>query len=195
VFSARWAAMLGFETSELAPHVETWRDLIHPDDLPRVRETLARHLAGQSENCEVEHRLRTKSGAYKWVLTRGKVGTRTPDGRPLRITGTQQDIDLEKRAAEERERLIRELQEALDKVRTLSGLLPICGSCKKIRDDEGYWQRIEAYISEHTGAQFSHGLCPPCAAELHAELRERYGDAERRKRERPPRDDDQGGEG
>lgn len=190
LFNARWAAMLGFETSELAPHVETWRGLIHPDDLPRVLETLARHLAGESENCEVEHRLRTKTGAYKWVLTRGKVGTRTPDGRAVRITGTQQDIDVEKRAAEERERLIRELQEALDKVRTLSGLLPICGSCKKIRDDEGYWQRIEAYISEHTGAQFSHGLCPACAVDLHAELRERYGEAERRKRERPPGDED-----
>ena len=63
----------------------------------------------------------------------------------------------------EREQLIRELQNALTQVKTLSGLLPICSGCKKIRDDQGYWNRIETYISEHSGAQFSHGICPDCA--------------------------------
>jgi hypothetical protein len=63
----------------------------------------------------------------------------------------------------EREQLIRELQGALAQVKTLSGLLPICSGCKKIRDDQGYWNRIETYISEHSEAQFSHGICPDCA--------------------------------
>jgi PAS domain S-box-containing protein len=183
VYNARWAEMLGFEAGDLEPHVETWRRLVHPEDERRVTFALAAHVNGATDNYEVEHRLRTKSGAWKWVLTRGKVVARHADGRPLRITGTHQDIDVEKRASEERERLIAELQEALDRVRTLSGLLPICGSCKKIRDDAGYWQRIEAYISDHTGAQFSHGLCPQCADELHAELRDRYGEAKRRRRD------------
>jgi hypothetical protein len=55
-----------------------------------------------------------------------------------------------------------ELQEALDRVKRLSGLLPICASCKKIRDDEGYWQQVDVYIKEHSEADFSHGICPDC---------------------------------
>ena len=55
-----------------------------------------------------------------------------------------------------------ELQEALDKVNLLSGLLPICSHCKKIRDDEGYWQQVEVYIRDHSEAEFSHGICPDC---------------------------------
>ena len=63
----------------------------------------------------------------------------------------------------EREDLIRQLQEALAQVKTLSGLLPICAWCKNVRDDQGYWMRVEEYIQEHSDAKFSHGLCPECA--------------------------------
>ena len=69
--------------------------------------------------------------------------------------------------AEEREKLIEELHAALAKVKVLSGFLPICSSCKKIRDDKGYWQQIECYISEHSEAEFSHGICPDCAKRLY----------------------------
>jgi hypothetical protein len=65
--------------------------------------------------------------------------------------------------------LIGELTEALAKIKTLSGLLPICSSCKKIRDDGGYWQKIEFYISEHTQAEFTHGICPDCLTRLYPE--------------------------
>jgi hypothetical protein len=70
----------------------------------------------------------------------------------------------------EKEKLIAELKEALSNVRILSGLLPICASCKKIRDDNGYWNQIEAYIKEHSDADFSHGICPDCAQKLYPEL-------------------------
>ena len=62
----------------------------------------------------------------------------------------------------EREALIKELQEALAKIKTLSGLIPICAWCKKIRDDKGYWQAVEEYIQEHSKAEFTHGMCPEC---------------------------------
>lgn len=65
-----------------------------------------------------------------------------------------------------------ELQETLREIRTLTGLLPICAKCKKIRDDDGYWQQLEGYISEHTSATFSHGICPHCAEELYPEVME-----------------------
>ncbi len=74
------------------------------------------------------------------------------------------------KAAKEREKLITQLEEALLQVRKLSGLLPICASCKKIRDEEGGWQHIEDYISTHSEADFSHSICPQCARRLYPEL-------------------------
>ncbi len=70
----------------------------------------------------------------------------------------------------EKELLIQELRESLAEIRTLSGLIPICASCKKIRDDKGYWNQIELYISDRSDAQFSHGICPECARKLHPEI-------------------------
>lgn len=79
--------------------------------------------------------------------------------------------ELERRLAiqRENEKLIGELRNALDRVKTLSGLLPICSNCKKVRKDGGYWQQIETYIRDHSEAQFSHGICPQCAMELYPE--------------------------
>ncbi len=69
----------------------------------------------------------------------------------------------------EKELAIAGLREALDKISTLRGLLPICAACKKIRDDKGYWKHVETYISEHSAADFSHGICPDCAKKLYGE--------------------------
>lgn len=80
------------------------------------------------------------------------------------------DITKRKQAEEEREKLITELQDALGKVKLLSGFLPICASCKKIRNDKGYWEQIEAYIRDHSEAQFSHSVCPDCVKKLYPEL-------------------------
>jgi AmiR/NasT family two-component response regulator len=66
-------------------------------------------------------------------------------------------------------RLNAELQDALDQVRQLQGMLPICANCKKVRDDDGYWHQIESYISAHSEADFSHGICPDCFRELYPE--------------------------
>jgi CheY-like chemotaxis protein len=80
------------------------------------------------------------------------------------------EIGLYKHQAErERIRLIAQLQEALAKVKTLSGLLPICACCKKIRDDKGYWEKVELYITRHSDATFTHGYCPTCYNEMRAE--------------------------
>lgn len=75
-----------------------------------------------------------------------------------------------KQAEEERERLIRQLQEALANIKTLHGLLPICCSCKQIRDDQGYWSQIETYITAHTETEFTHGICPACAKKLYPDF-------------------------
>jgi PAS domain S-box-containing protein len=83
---------------------------------------------------------------------------------------------LEARVAERTTALnetVAELRLALENVQTLSGLLPICGSCKRIRDDDGYWSQVEDYISAHSAAQFSHSLCPECLARLRDEIADR----------------------
>jgi hypothetical protein len=74
------------------------------------------------------------------------------------------------RAEAERERLIAELQGALANVKTLRGLIPICASCKKIRDDQGYWTQLESYLEKHSDAEFSHGLCLDCMRKLYPDL-------------------------
>jgi len=80
------------------------------------------------------------------------------------------EIAERKRTEEEKEKLIHELKDALSKIKILSGLLPICANCKKIRNDEGYWQQIEIYIKDHSEADFTHGICPECAKKLYPEL-------------------------
>lgn len=93
------------------------------------------------------------SGPFGYIL-------KPYDERDIRTTI---EIALYKNEMEqEREKLIVELQNALDNIKTLSGLLPICAGCKKIRDDKGYWAQVEEYVMAHTDAKFSHGLCPDC---------------------------------
>lgn len=94
--------------------------------------------------------------------------------RTAELRKTNETLTLEvaerKRAEQDREKVVAELQQALAQVKRLSGFLPICASCKKIRDDKGYWQQIERYITEHSEALFSHGLCPECAKKLYPEF-------------------------
>jgi len=78
------------------------------------------------------------------------------------------EINQREQIQAEQARLIRELEEAIANVKTLGGLLPICGWCKKIRDDRGYWKQVEAYLQEHTDATFTHGICPECEHKLRA---------------------------
>jgi len=90
-----------------------------------------------------------------------------------RMTGiieSFQDITERKKLEDEKAKLIEQLQSSLEKVKLLSGLIPICASCKKIRDDKGYWNQIESYIRNHSEAEFSHGICPECAHKLYPDL-------------------------
>ncbi len=91
-------------------------------------------------------------------------------GERIGFRGIVRDITERKLAEEEREKLIHEIQDALAQIKKLSGLLPICASCKKIRDDKGYWNQIESYIRDHSEAEFSHGICPDCMKKLYPDF-------------------------
>lgn len=80
----------------------------------------------------------------------------------VRLTFDSQDQEVKE--------LISKLQKSLEEIKTLKGIVPICSNCKKIRDDKGYWEQVEAYVSRHTEARFSHGICPECAKKLYPEF-------------------------
>lgn len=100
VFNERWAEMLGYDLAEIEPHVGDWEKLVHPEDLVDVMKVLQAHLTGLTPIYQTEHRLRTKSGEWKWVLDIGKVIVRDEQGQPIRAAGTHQDISEGKLLAE-----------------------------------------------------------------------------------------------
>jgi GAF domain-containing protein len=94
------------------------------------------------------------------------------DRKPRQLSGGQKSamraLARQVMALLELRRVSSRMADALEKVKTLHGLLPICAWCKRIRDDQGYWSQVEAYIHEHTGADFTHGICPDCFEKQHA---------------------------
>jgi PAS domain S-box-containing protein len=106
------------------------------------------------------------TGQRKWNIST-KVPFRDLQGKVVGLVGIGRDITARKQIEEDRDRLITELQDALADVKLLSGLVPICANCKKIRDDQGYWTQIESYIQDRSDAKFSHSICPDCAAKLY----------------------------
>ncbi len=124
----------------------------------------------------------------QWVFKNGEarnieVRVPTPNGDTYHLTTVKPIFDVQNNVStviciakeiterilieKEREKLIEELQKALEDINTLSGLLPICSKCKKIRDDKGYWNSLEEYIEKHSDASFSHGMCADCSDELY----------------------------
>jgi hypothetical protein len=90
----------------------------------------------------------------------------------LRISNTklEEAVKSLEQAHNEKDSLILELQQTIDEVKTLKGIIPICASCKKIRDDSGYWQQVEEYVKNHSDAEFSHGICPECVKKLYPNI-------------------------
>ena len=92
------------------------------------------------------------------------------------ITRLENEIASRKKTEAENEQLIQELRETIAQVKTLRGMLPICSHCKKIRDDQGYWNRIESYIAEPADVEFSHGICPDCLQKYYPDIYEKMKD-------------------
>ena len=157
-----WERTLGWSRAELMgrPFIE----FVHPDDRERtLSQNFAVRHGGQALG--FENRYLCKDGSFRWFLWNA-----APDSDGRVIYSVARDITERKRADEERERLLDELQTALAEVRTLRAILPICSYCRRVRDDENYWHSVETYISEHTSTRFSHGICPSCyetAAKAH----------------------------
>jgi PAS domain S-box-containing protein len=151
-----------------------FEQLLHPD-YAEVLELAHAHRLEQENNG-----IKTGDLAFELPLVCKGGGTIWADilSTPLRgnqdeivgYIGVARDITERRKLSEERENLVAELQDALAKIKTLSGMLPICATCKKIRDDKGYWNILEAYISKHSDVSFSHGICPECAKKTYEQI-------------------------
>ncbi len=168
--SKNWSTMLGYEPQEINADIEGWSQLIHPDDRFWVEQAVRKHESGQTPLFEVEHRMRTKDGKWKWILNWGKVIERDVNGKPVRAVGTHMDITCRKEIEIEKAVLIHKLENALKEIKILRGIIPICSHCKRIRDDKGIWMLLESYIQERSEAEFSHGMCPECIKEQYPDL-------------------------
>ena len=107
--------------------------------------------------------------SYRWVEVSAVPYFRPGDTTPCEVHTTLDDVPERRRMEAERERLTQQLEDALANLKVLSGFIPICASCKKIRNDSGYWQQLEVYMRDHSDAQFSHGVCPECMVKLYPE--------------------------
>ena len=139
-------------------------DFVPPQEVQRTLEAWRRTRSG--EKIFFETRRYTKDGRVLDIQLRTAM-LKDDRGNHVASVVIHRDITPLKQAEREREKLIQDLQHALSRIKTLSGLLPICASCKRIRDDQGYWNQIETYIQSHSAAEFSHGICPDCVKKLY----------------------------
>ncbi|MBU0638927.1 MAG: PAS domain S-box protein [Planctomycetes bacterium] len=177
----------GYTVEEFVALPELFVSIVHPADRALWEEHENDALNDGAPE-PLEFRIITKLGQTRWVSHACRA-IRDASNQFRGVRGSYRDITERKEAEQERERLISELKTALAKVKTLSGLLPICASCKKIRDDKGYWEQIEDYIRQRSEAEFSHGICPDCVRKLYPDL------ADHVERERKKREDRQEGRG
>jgi len=165
--------VLGYTPEERK--LQKLEDMVTQDTFQRIMTMLAEELEREkthgidldrSISLEVEYF--HKNGSIVWMENNVKA-IRDDSNAIVGIYGVSHDITERKIAEAEREKLIKELQQTLAEIKTLKGLIPICASCKKIRDDKGYWNLLESYIEKHSHASFSHSMCPECSDKLYGD--------------------------
>jgi PAS domain-containing protein len=153
---------LGYSETELPVNLEETFRYIHPDDLDAALKTMLDHIDGKIDSYQAEMRLKAGNGSWVWIGNYGKVIERTPDGKAICFTGVSFNINQRRIVEEALIEQNNELRKAIEHIKTLQGIIPICSHCKKIRNDEGYWNQVEDYIAKHADVQFSHSICPDC---------------------------------
>lgn len=161
-------SLTGYSQKDLiGPNGLVFGDLIHPEDVDRVNETIKKATVNKTA-FRLEYRLRHLDGSTRWVWEQGRL--LDSENEHSLLEGFVCDISDRKKIEEEKDLAFKRLQKVLDEIKTLRGIIPICASCKKIRNDTGAWEQLEAYINKHTDANFSHGICPDCIRQLYPEF-------------------------
>lgn len=139
-----------------------WAEGVHPDDFDRCLKIYTDHFA-KKRIFEMFYRLRRFDGEYRWIFDRG-VPYSDSEGNFKGYIGSCIDV-TERIEAQESQKKACEAE-----IKKLQGFIPICSYCKKIRNDSNYWEQVESYISSHSDASFTHGICPDCEGKIMAEL-------------------------
>jgi PAS domain S-box-containing protein len=169
VFSERWAGIIGYTLKEISPTtIDTWVKFTHPEDLKKSDELLALHFSGKSDYYECEARMRHKNGSWVWILDRGKVATFTPDGKPLLMSGTHQDITERRQTEDQIRNSKRLLQIMLDANPEIVLLIDINGIV--LAANRTIASRLEKTIHEIIGKNFYDMLPPDTAQKCRANI-------------------------
>ncbi len=142
--------------------------IAHPDDRPVIGNYL-RNLPRNNRRKRIVFRMYTRSRDLRWI-SHYCTPVFDTDGAFLGRRSSVRDITAQKQLEEDLEARIAELQETVNRIKPIKGVLPVCSFCKKIRDKEGNWHRFEKYLDEHSAVQFSHGMCPDCLKEQYPEF-------------------------
>ncbi len=167
--NARCEEMLGYTAAELRRR--RWCDMLIPEQQEECEENFRQLEVGRETRLTATRRFVRADGKQLPVEVEVSV-IREASGSPDLYIVYLQDISRKQQLESEHERTIAELQRSLERLRTLQGLFPICVTCKKIRDDEGYWHAVEEYIQSRSEAEFSHAICPDCMKKLYPDLLE-----------------------
>jgi len=159
--------ILGRSENELIGHRIS--EVTHPDDVERVSQLALSLFRNEIPYYRLEKRYLHKNGSVVWARL---TATAIPNSEGIPEFGLAmiEDISEAKKYEQERESMIEQLQEALANVKTLTGLLPMCSWCKKIRDEHGVWSEIEVYIQQRSDADFTHGICTECQNKIRKDL-------------------------
>jgi len=161
-------ALTGYTPDELI-HRSIF-DLVHPDDLAASKAVFTGCLRSAGQAYTLELRLQHKDESYRWLQC--VLQNRMHDPAVKALVLNYRDISDRKHLESERDKLVAELTETANSMKVLRGLLPICASCKQIRDEQGQWGPVEVYIRERSEASFTHGICPDCKSRLYPDLNE-----------------------
>ncbi|MHB9097760.1 MAG: response regulator [Syntrophales bacterium] len=174
---------IGHEVVEAIDGAAAW-DILQRPDAPRL--VILDWMMPEMHGLEVVRRVRarqtdrppyiimlTAKGEKADIIAGLDAGADDYLAKPFDPGELRSRIEVGQRMVEMQDALaakIEELHRALDQIKTLRGIVPICSNCKKIRDDQGYWNQVEVYVRDHTEAEFSHSICPECRKELYPEL-------------------------
>ena len=141
---------------------------IFPEEIASLFCSQDEEIKKNNATLEFEETITLPDGEFTFITL--KFPIHDFDGKVYAVGGFCTDITERRKIEQEKENLIQRLQQALEEVKTLRGIIPICSFCKKIRDDQGYWSQVETYVGQRTGADFSHSLCPACIKEHYPDL-------------------------
>jgi len=170
-----WHNALGYSEKEILSM--NMFDIIHPDCGEHCMAMFKDVMQGKDIG-RFETDFISKDGCR--INVEGSVSCRFENGKPVNTRAIFRDITERKKLEAEKDGLIAQLKASLEKVKLLNGLIPICASCKKVRDDKGYWNDVELYVRQHSEAEFSHGICPDCMEKLYPEFSKRKNNQSRK---------------